>query len=640
MKLVSYKVTMFRNAFSTDPISVQSDVTCLVGKNESGKTAMLEALHRLNPVYKERFDSGDDYPKRQWVADRKAGKVDKTLPIEATFELEDADLDALEEVLGYRPAETSATFYRTYANKSYVLYDVDEAAAVLACFDHLQVSATHRKTLPEGDFAGLAPAAKAALVAIETPSPSDTSRWQNIAQYVEQRLGGKASLGERVRALLWERMPKFFYFDDLHYLPGTFRIADLLDADTHPNSSALQTARSLMELAGADVSTMAQDDYELRTSELRAVGNQITREVKKYWKQNQNLKVLINTDKKTVQTPNGPTAVVSDVKVEVEDEANEFVNNFDQRSSGFRWFFSFLAAFLEFETQVRDGSQSYIVLLDEPAVSLHGHAQKDFLDFIDDRLAPQVQVLYTTHSPFLVEAGHLERIRVVEDRGVDGGGAIVSADASRVSRETLFPLQAALGYDIAQHLFIGPDNLVVEGTSDFTYLQVFSDHLRQLGRTSLDPRWRVLPAGGVSTIPTFVALVGPALDITVLVDSSKQMDRINNLVDDARLAGGRLITCGDITGTEAADIEDIFDPADYLQLYNRTFSTSLDAATLPARMRIIERIGAETGAAFTDHGAPAQTLLEKRDELLPLMSAATLDRFETLFSRINATLTR
>ena len=148
MKLVSFNVRMFRNAFSTDPIEVQGDVTCLVGKNESGKTAILQARHRLNPVYAEKFDSGIDYPKRQWVADRKAGKIDKTRPIEATFELEDADLDALEEVLGYRPTETAVTFYRTYNNGRSTTYSFDEAASATACLDHLQVTAAQRKTLP------------------------------------------------------------------------------------------------------------------------------------------------------------------------------------------------------------------------------------------------------------------------------------------------------------------------------------------------------------------------------------------------------------------------------------------------------------------------------------------------------------
>ena len=96
-------------------------------------------------------------------------------------------------------------------------------------------------------------------------------------------------------------------------------------------------------------------------------------------------------------------------------------------------------------------------------------AQADFLRFINERLAPKRQVLYSTHSPFMVEPGGLDRVRLVEDKGQELG-SVVSADVTSTDPDTLFPLQGALGYDLVQHLFIAPHNLVVEGTSDFTYL--------------------------------------------------------------------------------------------------------------------------------------------------------------------------
>ena len=95
------------------------------------------------------------------------------------------------------------------------------------------------------------------------------------------------------------------------------------------------------------------------------------------------------------------------------------------------------------------------MLLDEPALTLHGRAQADFLRFINERLAPDSPVLYTTHSPFMVEAGRLERVRIVEDSGPPTG-ATATTEVMVADADSLFPLQAALGYDIAQSLFIGP----------------------------------------------------------------------------------------------------------------------------------------------------------------------------------------
>ena len=117
--------------------------------------------------------------------------------------------------------------------------------------------------------------------------------------------------------------------------------------------------------------------------------------------------------------------------------------------------------------------------------------------------------------------GPLDQIRLVEDRGrVDG--AVVTDQVLEVGAESAFPLQAALGYDLSQHLFIGDANLLVEGSSDFVYIDVMSRFLRESGREGIDASWRVLPAGGASNVPAFVTLLGAKLSVTVLVDSGTE----------------------------------------------------------------------------------------------------------------------
>jgi hypothetical protein len=247
-------------------------------------------------------------------------------------------------------------------------------------------------------------------------------------------------------------------------------------------------------------------------------------------------------------------------------------------------------------------------------------------------------VVYTTHSPFMVEIGHLERVRIVEDKGPKLG-AQVTAEVFATDRDSIFPLQAAIGYDIAQSLFVGPDNLVVEGSSDFTYLTVLSDYLATQKRARLDPRWRLLPAGGSSNIPAFVALIGPHLDVTVVVDAGTEgMQRLTNMTKRGLLQGQRLITIAEITGTANADIEDLFTVTDYLQLYNGAMGKPfVNESRLPPGDRIVKRISAKTGKEF-DHGLPADFLLRNRDTLCPAFEEGTLSRFEQLINRINQTL--
>jgi predicted ATP-dependent endonuclease of OLD family len=280
-----------------------------------------------------------------------------------------------------------------------------------------------------------------------------------------------------------------------------------------------------------------------------------------------------------------------------------------------------------------------VILLDEPAVGLHARAQADFLRFIRERLAKRNQVIYTTHSPFMVEPGNLERVRMVEDHGKEEGSTISHEVLSR-DPDTLFPLQSALGYDLVQHLFVAEHNLVVEGTSDYTYIRVLSDYLaNQAGRVFLDNRWSVVPVGGADAIPTFVVLLGNHLNVTVVVDSRREgHQRLTRLAADGYLAKQRIVLIGDIIQQKLADIEDLFAVEEYLHLYNRAFGASLVSSDLTGSDPIIVRIARHTGVDRFDHGKPADVLLRERDMFLPKLSQDTLKRFEKLFGRINSTL--
>ncbi len=216
-----------------------------------------------------------------------------------------------------------------------------------------------------------------------------------------------------------------------------------------------------------------------------------------------------------------------------------------------------------------------MILLDEPALTLHGRAQADFLRFINERLATVGSVIYTTHSPFMVETGKLERTRIAEDQGPDKG-AVVNQEPMTVASDSLFPLQAALRYDIAQHLFIGDTNLLVEGPSDLLYLDLIGRRLSAEGRSALDERWRILPAGGSSNIPAFVSLIGRELDVTVLVDSGTEgAGRLDAAMAAGRLKKSRLVRVGEVTKTTYSDVEDLFTVPDSLALYNHAFASNV-----------------------------------------------------------------
>lgn len=642
MRLISVRVRKFRNILDSSEVSIDPAVTCLVGKNESGKTAFLHALYRLNPARPNvRFSVQDQYPAWQEKRDRLRGEIlEDVQPVTAVFALDSTDQQVIEEKFGvgtFAGAER-VSVSRDYKGTLIWEFDFAEPSFVAHLVD---VVDWPRGTKTDANKLRSIEELQAYTERLKSEANEGDGRVE-AAQMVTKQLSDRLTGGDlrsAITKILAGRLPQFLYFSEYSTLPYSVPIRKLLTSDESELDDDELTARSLLKLAAAEDEYLINPDYERRKRELENVSNALTQDVLQYWSQNPDLRVQPDITLTTVSDYDyrgGTKSVVDELKIRIWDQRHQLSLPFNEHSTGFRWFFSFLAAFSEYEYR----SDSIIILLDEPALGLHARAQADFLRFINERLTTSRQVLYTTHSPFMVEPGRLERVRLVEDKGQTEGTKI-TADVSTTDPDTLFPLQGALGYDLAQHLFIGAHNLVVEGTSDFTYLRVISDHFESEGtRTPLDERWSLVPVGGIDLVPTFAALLGNHLDLTVLIDAQKGgHQRLSRLSDQGILSAKRIITVGAVLGRTEADIEDLFEDTEYLILFNRAFGASVTEAQLKGTDPIVRRIARVLGKDRFDHGRPADIFLRHRDELLPLLSAPTLDRFERLFMTLNATLT-
>jgi hypothetical protein len=638
VKLVEVHVEKFRNFDDSEVVAIEPDVTALVGKNESGKTAFLQALCRLKPAQGETFNELDQYPRWLYTKDRKSGVIADAVPITAVFELEADDVEELAERFGEGVVTaTRVTAARKYDNETTTIDQdtlPDEPKAVALVLSEADVPAEYRDRLEsQTTFQGL----ETALKQLERPAAGEeaapataTAAAASVREGVKEVVGKSPDFHAAVRNALWGRLPVFFYFGEYNFLDGRTDLQRVYGPENQLTPGE-RTALALLRLAGADNLALLEEDYETRKAELEAVSNDLTGETAEYWSQSKDLDVEVDVDKETQDIAEGQRAVARFLEVRVKDRRHGYTDNIDKRSNGFRWFFSFLAAFSEYENK-----QRVVILLDEPAVALHARAQKDFLRFIDERLAPHHQVIFTTHSPFMVEPGKLNRARLVEDKGAKTGSKVTS-DVMSTDADTLFPLQAALGYDIAQTLFIAPHPLLLEGTSDYTYLQVLSEQLVTQGRTGLDERWSLLPAGSVTKITTFLALLGQHLDTTVLVDAGGENKPVADLVRRGLLDASRFFTPAVVTGTKEADTEDLFETKDYLALYNAAMGGKpLTQTELKGTDRIIKRI--ERARGQFNHGIPADYLLRNRETVLQGLSVKTLDNFEELFTKLNATV--
>ena len=395
--------------------------------------------------------------------------------------------------------------------------------------------------------------------------------------------------------------------------------------------------------------------YETFNAMLQAASTNITEQILEYWSQNPDLDVEVKIDEARSGDP-APFDQGTIARARIKNNLHKVDTPFSERSAGFVWFFSFLVKF----TQVKNTGSPVILLLDEPGLSLHGKAQGDLLRFIDDKLGPSHQVIYTTHSPFMVPADELQRVRIVEDR-VDvtktprrSDGTKVTQDVLRVEADTLFPLQGALGYEAIQTLFIGEHTLLVEGPSDILYLQALSAALKARGRTELDARWTICPAGGIDRIMPFVSLFsGRRLHVAVLSDEAQgAKGKVERIRKSDILRAGHFYTVADFIDAAEGDIEDIFDPEIYAVIVNRSYRLpephrvtveKLDQD--PSTPRVVKKVEAmfqlmpDTIPMF-DHFTPAAWLIRNPDVLAEESKPIedTLAVAEHVFEKFNGLL--
>ncbi len=629
MRLVSFRVRLFRNVVDSGEIDVL-DNTCLIGKNEAGKSAIIEALHRLNPAKPVSLDLLEEYPRWLKKAHEISGEIQNAVPITATYQLSRGEVDDLKEQFGDVLDSDKITVFRKYEGQLEIKISIKFKEFIR---DFLNTCAPEliwpllKKCANSSDLAKSLKQIADQTSADGEPTPEAQAAKQTAAK-LSERLGGSPNLTSAIDGILRPLIPKTFYFSQYSQLLGRYKLAEVIDAVCDgSDDEAIQAAANFLTLARIDTGNISDENFEKTNAELEAISSLLTMKVRSNWKQNPHLKLVVKIES-IIET--GKTQRY--LQFRVEDIRHDFSSRLDRRSTGFRWFVSFVASFLEFEKD-----NNIVLLLDEPGLSLHARAQKDLLDAIDTHLTSGRQVIYTTHSPFMVRTESLHRARIVEDRGPESGSVVTNDAGIASDPDTLFPLQAALGYDIAQNLFIGNHNILLEGTSDVVYLSVMSSYLGGKKRKTLPSSARLLPAGGATNIPTFLALLGGQLDVVVLLDGKAPRQKIDNAIASGKLSASRVLSIERFANVAGADIEDLFEPMEYLSLFNEVFGKAYKLKDLQGDDRIVKRIARKYGREF-DHGRVAAHFLQNQVQILQALSADTFNRFEAVIGALDSAL--
>ncbi|KST61175.1 OLD family endonuclease [Methylobacterium sp. GXS13] len=558
MRLTKARIQNYRGIRDTDWFEVEPGKTILVGPNEAGKTAILQALQQVNPPEGVKpFDVLRDYP-RALYNDITTRKVDPTQVRVATavFSLDPDE----RKLVGSEFASFPYVAIRYIDNR---LVDDFQGCPAFPTYGEVRKDlirlAAHidARTPPPAEGQPAKATAGDAIAGMAKGWDDGTLLYAKNAEALrawldkavalvdeddereESRLDGlrsRLAYPDRyfaAKKAMRERMPVFVLFSNYFRVRPVIHLAHLasrlksgvLDDDQYDygNSCLLNllgfTAKALSDLGRAEepdakdpaMLRAYRDQLDKRSYQLNAASIRLTQEIRRVWNP--------NPDRAEADR----LRVVADgqyLKVVVEDDLGVEIE-LDQRSEGFQWLVSF---FVVFFAEAADKHENAILLLDEPGLSLHALKQRDFRDTVS-RLAEGNQTLYTTHSPFLVGPGELDLVRVVEMRdrkvGTKVHTAVTSSDPA-----ALLPLQEALGYDLAQSLFANQRNLILEGLTDHWYVEATAALLAGDGIVRLNERIALVTANAASKVVYFATILhAHGLKVAALLDSDAAGDQ-------------------------------------------------------------------------------------------------------------------
>lgn len=628
--IFKYKCVEQEQSFFIEP-----DVTVLVGMNESGKTTLLEALAKVNYFEDDKdfkFNMTRDYPRKQKKSVDRSGETPDAVMLE--YSVSDELLKKIEEDILVPYKLKSFTYTKRYNNKGtyskFALTIKDFVKKKLAA-----IGIVEEKYIIL--FSAISNSSDFDATIAQLKSNGETAEFlekvTGIKIYFTNNWNWDNPIQEYVtRTYISKNMPKFMYYDDYYMLPSRISI-DKIDKGDLTESSE-KTARALLELADINTKNIVNaDSYEDFKAELEATQAIISDELFKYWSTNKNLRILFDIDK-VEETDSGNNQRIVDhvLDIRVQNLRSMVSLPLANRSKGFNWFFSFLVWFKKIQ---ENKNTSYILLLDEPGLNLHAMAQHDLLEFIKD-LSSEYQIIYTTHSPFMIDSSKLHRVRTVVEE-IDG--THVTECLQEKDPNTLFPLQVALGYTLAQNLFVSEKNLLVEGITDLIYINMLSNILNSMKRSGLKEDITIVPVGGADKVATFVSLMrGNELKMTCLLDTFTEQStkaRLDNLISQNIIKDKKVMFYHDIIKTNYADVEDLFSDNDYLLLYNGAFGKNIKFKDVDSSKPIMGQLKKYNGGKNFNHYTPANYMAKNIQSLS--FTDETLNNFEKLFININKT---
>lgn len=621
MKLIKYRVTNFRSVRDSGDIDA-GDVAALIGVNESGKTNLLLPLWKLNPAREGEIQPTSDYPKTMF-ADVRAKPGDFRF-ISADFDTGSLG-DKLASLTKRVPAQLQVVTVGRYYDGAYEVSFPQYIPKTTVAASEAQSELTNLTAAVErsealkseeplkstivGAVRDLAQSINqdwtaqdldTAIESLKKLLPDQPAKTSTIIPRVQQSIDVLAGWLAHIRSpapeeiegvvdAVLEALPKFVYYsnygnlDSEIYLPHVVQNLERKDLGAKEAAKArtLRVLFSFVRLQPKEILELGRDfkdpsnqnrqptpDEIAKIAErkrersilLQSAGTTLTKEFKSWWRQG-DYRFRFEADG-------------DHFRIWVSDSRRPEEVELENRSTGLQWFLSFYLVFL---VESQGDHEDAILLLDEPGLSLHPLAQRDLSAFFDG-LTNTNQIIYTTHSPFLVDPDRLDRVRkvyVAEDGSTESSPNLRQAGADPAQAGAAYAVYSALNLNVAESLLLGCLPVVVEGASDQHYLTMIKALL--IGGGKIRPRRELVfpPAGGTKTLRITAGILtgrDEALPV-VLLDGDQMGTRMAAELTSGLYKGEekKVLSTDDFVGFKGSELEDFIPHQRFVEAVDRVF---------------------------------------------------------------------
>ena len=387
MKYTKFIIKKFKgiNKLEIDLLKIPNGkIFPLVGLNESGKTTILEAINFFQ-------NDIDDDKKYLLIHKKDSGNFEGTIEIEATLEPEEEDS-----------------------------YFIDEKVA-------------ESKLLLENPIKNIKVTKRASFVDNKFVKEKSVTTWQfepdlNVktkrAQNYSSLYSNKKELWNQIVSEIRKNIPKILYFSNFLFdFPQKIYLEDVVNipASEKEKEQQAQYRQIVDDILRSKDSRYSLQDFLVKLKDPNTLSSQSAVETQKQDIANiLNQKILARWEeifpggpKKTIKIEKGEDLTNHFLQIEVLEGGQPFL--IDERSLGFRWFFAFIL-FTEFRKK-RDGENGeYLFLFDEPASNMHEGSQKRLLKLFEE-LTDGAKIIYSTHSPYLLNDKNILNTFIVKDNG-------------------------------------------------------------------------------------------------------------------------------------------------------------------------------------------------------------------------------